>query len=59
MIIDVFTYSNASPDAAYTVEELIDAAKNAGLDGVCHDFISVCGKSLGNRLADSTRTASY
>ena len=35
MIIDVFTYSNASPDAAYTVEELIDAAKNAGLDGVC------------------------
>ena len=35
MIIDVFTYSNASPEAAFSVEELIDAAKKAGLDGIC------------------------
>ena len=35
MIIDIFTYSDASNDAAFSAETLIDAAKNAGLDGIC------------------------
>lgn len=35
MIIDVFTYSDASPNAAFSVEVLIEAALRAGLDGIC------------------------
>ncbi len=35
MIIDIFTYSQASSNASYGIEALIEGAKAARLDGIC------------------------
>ena len=35
MIIDIFTYSKASTNASFSVNELIEGAKSAHLDGIC------------------------
>ncbi len=34
MIIDIFTYTNATPDASFSIDALIDAARRAHLDGI-------------------------
>lgn len=35
MLIDTFAYSSSTPGGAFSVEELIEAARRARLDGVC------------------------
>lgn len=47
MIIDIFTYTHASPNGAFSLEALIDAAKAAHIDG-----IAVTDRASSNRARE-------
>lgn len=52
MIIDIFTYTHASPNGVFSLEDLIDAAKAAHLDG-----IAITDRASSNRAREYAEIA--